>query len=101
MSVKSDQLSHHLRELSGIVERLRAVLERFDTASVRLASKVDEGANLVTALDNLDGRVRRSEVTEAIEEFEAVRHQVRLAMFDLAKEQGSSLSDVARALGIS
>src|SRR5271165_5593727 len=101
MSAKSDQLTERLRAFSGTVERLRAVLQRFDRASLKLATRIDDGANLVVALDHLDGRVRRAEVTEAIEEFESVRHQVRLAMFDLAKEQGISLAEVARALGIS
>jgi len=55
----------------------------------------------VTALQDFKGPERRSEVTDALGEFEAARHQVRLAMFALAKEQGSSFSDLARALGIS
>jgi len=101
MSGTSDQLAQHLRALSAAVERLRAVLQRFDRAGLKLAAHIEGGANLVAALDHLDGRVRRTEVTEAIDEFEAARHQVRLAMFGLAKEQGSSLSEVARALGIS
>jgi hypothetical protein len=40
-------------------------------------------------------------MTAALKDFEAARHRVRLAMFSLAKEQGSSFSDMARALGIS
>jgi hypothetical protein len=40
-------------------------------------------------------------VTEAIQEFEAARHQLRLALFSLGKEEGASISEVGRVLGIS
>ena len=98
---KSKQLVHSFSELNEVAERLRAVLLRYNKASDQVATLVAEGAHLVPALQSLGGPVRRSEVTDALEEFEAARHRVRLAMFALAKEQGSSFSDVARALGIS
>jgi len=98
---KSKQLIDRFSDLDEAAEHVRTVLQRYNKASARVATLVDQGVHLVPALESLEGPVRRSEVTEALEEFEAARHRVRLAMFALAKEQGSSFSDVARALGIS
>ena len=101
MPSKSKQLIDRFSDLEEAAEHVRTVLRRYNTASARVATLVDQGVRLVQALESLHGPVRRSEVTEALEEFEAARHRVRLAMFALAKEQGSSFSEVARALGIS
>ena len=101
MPSKSKQLVHSFSELNEVAERLRAVLLRYNKASDQVATLVADGAHLVPALQSLGGPVRRSEVTDALDEFEAARHRVRLAMFALAKEQGARVSDVARALGIS
>jgi len=98
---KSKQLVRRLSELIEVAEQLCTVLRRYNKASASVATLVDQDTHLVLALESLEGPVRRSEVTEALEEFEAARHRVRLAMFALAKEQESSFSDVARALGIS
>ena len=40
-------------------------------------------------------------MTEAVEESEAARHQLRLALFAVGKEEGASISEVGRVLGIS
>jgi hypothetical protein len=98
---RSKRLVRSFSELIEASEHLRAVLLRYITANDSVATLVGEGAHLVTALQSFGGPVRRSEVTQALEDFEAARHRVRLAMFALAKEQGSSFSDVARVLGIS
>jgi hypothetical protein len=101
MPSKATELLRRFSELSEATASLREVLLRYDKVSAKVAARVGDGGHLVTVLQSLGGPVRRSEVTEALQEFEAARHRVRLAMVALAKEQGSSLSDVARALGIS
>ena len=98
---KSQQLVRRFSELNEAAEHVGTVLMRYNKASASVATLVEQGAHLVTALQNFGGPERRSEVTDALGELEAARHRVRLAMFALAKEQGSSASDLARALGIS
>jgi len=98
---KAKQLIDRFSDLEEAAEHVRTVLRRYNKASASVATLVDQGVHLVPALESLQGPVQRGEVTKALEEFEAARHRVRLAMFALAKEQGSSFSDVARALGIS
>lgn len=101
MPSKAKRLVQRLSELHETTEQLRAVLMRYDRVSAKLAALVEDGAYLPTALEGLAGPLRRSEVTDALNDLEAARHQVRLAMFALAIEQGSSYSEMGRALGIS
>jgi ABC-type phosphate transport system auxiliary subunit len=101
MPSKSKQLVDQLSELCRVEERLRRILLRYNKLNSKLSNLVERDIHIVTALESLHGPMRRSELTDALDEFEAARHRVRLAMFALAKEQGSSHSDVARALGIS
>ena len=50
---------------------------RYNKASASVATLVEQGAHLVTALQNFSGPERRSEVTDALGELEAARHRVR------------------------
>ena len=43
----------------------------------------------------------RQELNEALEDFESLRHQVRVTFLTLAQEQGTSISEAGRMLGIS
>lgn len=101
MPSTSKQLVRRMAELNEATEHVRTVLLRYHKVSSRVATLVDQGSDLVATLQSLGGPTQRSEVTEALGEFEAARHRVRLAMFALAKDQGSTMSDLGRALGIS
>ena len=101
MANTSEQLERRLSELIEVTERVRTTLQRYNEASASVAERIGQGDDLVGTLESLHGPVRRSEVTEVMEDFERSRHRVRLAMFALAKEQGANVSDMARALGIS
>jgi len=101
MSRKSKQLA---RDMSALIERsgdLRSVLLRYERGSVEVTGRVERGDTLADALEAAKGPIRRREVTEALDKFEAARHQVRLSMFSLASEQGTSMSELGRRLGIS
>jgi len=80
---------------------LRRALLRYEKTSVEIAGLVERGESGADALKAAGGPIRRREVTEALEKFEAARHRLRLAMFALASEEGTSASEVARQLGIS
>jgi len=68
---------------------------------VKIAKHLEGGAPGVAAAQGTGIPTERRQVTEAIEEFEAARHQLRLALFALGKEEGASISEVGRVLGIS
>jgi hypothetical protein len=93
-----------VRRITALVEAsslLREKLERYEQAMFDFKDGIDKGE---TALDATKGATipsGRRTVTTAIDEFEAVRHQLRLALFSVGREEGASISDVGRALGIS
>jgi hypothetical protein len=66
-----------------------------------IAARLETGAPAISASKGTGIPSERRQVTEAIEEFEAARHQLRLALFALGKEEGASLSEVGRVLGVS
>jgi len=94
-----------VRQISALTEatnNLEAVLARYKRAINDLAAHLDDGESVLEAFDELDGAMlRQRELTETFEEFEAARHQVRLAVFALATAQGASPSELGRRLGIS
>jgi len=101
MSRRTNRLIRDVEVLVDAIEHLRTVMRGFARLNASLARRVDDGEELVSALERLNGPLRRREVTDALEEFEAARHRVRLSMFGVAEEQDASISEVARGLGIS
>jgi hypothetical protein len=93
-----------VKEANGLIEsidHLRTVLQGFSKLNARMCKRIDDGADLGATLESLGGPETRRQMTEALEQFETARHRVRLSMFALAEEQGMSISEVARGLGIS
>lgn len=102
MSKKSEHLVREISSLIETTESLREVLSRYQQANDNLAKRVGQGESVLEAFDGLDGAMQgQRELTEKLEEFEAVRHQVRVALFASATAQGVSLSELGRRLGIS
>jgi hypothetical protein len=101
MSRRSKALVREATGLMESIDHLRRVLQEFGQLNARLRARIAAGDDLGDTLENLSGPDARRQMTAALEQFEAARHRVRLSMFALAEEQGMSISDVARALGIS
>lgn len=101
MSSKRTQLVDELSQLSECTESLREVLLHYKNTNRGLAARIDDGDLIFAALHALRGPIRRRELTEVLEEFEKARHRARVAMFALAQEQGTNISALGRALGIS
>ena len=101
MSRRSNTLIREAAALIDSIEHLRAVLQQFAKLNARLSKRIGAGGDLGETLEALGGPDTRKEMTEALEAFETARHRLRLAMFALAEEQGMSISEVARGLGIS
>ena len=83
------------------VDNTRSVLQRYKSASAKVAQRVEKGQLLVDVLKDLEGPITRRQVTEAMDELAAARHRVRLAMFALGDAQGTNVSELGRQLGIS
>jgi response regulator of citrate/malate metabolism len=101
MSRRSNTLVREANGLRESITHLRSVLEKYAKQNDRLRSRIQAGDHLGETLDQLQGAGTRLQMTEALEQFEVARHRVRLSMFALAEEQGMTISELARSLGIS
>jgi len=101
MSKESKRLVQDMATLVELTNDLCEVLQRYKKGSADVAKRVEQGELLADALGAAGGPIRRREVTDALAEFEAARHQVRLAMFALGSEQGTSASELGRQLAFS
>src|SRR3974377_2024443 len=99
MSIRSRRFVRHMATLIETAEDVREVLERYIASSVELATRVERGEQLQDIYPAIEGPARPREVTEILAKFEAARHQVRLAMFELGREQGLRMRGGGRQLG--
>jgi len=80
---------------------LRSELLGYEKTLTSIAARLEKGEPGIAASSGTAIPAQRRQVTEAIEQFEAARHQLRLALFALGKEEGASISQIGRVLGIS
>ena len=74
---------------------------RFRNSNAELAELVARGGSVRAAIGIEVPQRRRRELTAALDAFEAARHEFRLALFAVCLEEGASISEVGRALGVS
>jgi len=101
MSKKRDRLIRRHYEVVESSAQLRAELQGFETAMLKIAKRLEHDDPLVSAGHGIGAPGHRRQVTEAIETFVAARHKLRIALFAAGKEEGASISEVGRVLGIS
>jgi len=101
MTTKVNELVRRNTELIESAKSLRSVLVRFERVLGNMSRLVEGGMPAVEALDHLGGPRLRPETTEALDRFTDARHNARVALFALGVEQGTSLSEMARAFDIS
>ena len=95
------RLIRSIRELNEASADLRENLQRYERSMSKIAERLEKGENAVRAANGTSIPSERRRVTEAIEDFEAARHQLRLALIVLGREEGASLTEIGQALGIS
>ena len=102
MSRHSRRLARDLQAMAEQIELCQEVLAQLKSKAQEVARRVDRNEEpLVVILESVRWADRRSEFASASEQFEAVRHRVRLAMCAVAVDQEGSMADLARALGVS
>ena len=101
MSAKSQHLVDQLGQLMECTQRIHTVMLRYYDVCGDLASSIEHGVRALEAFESAGGIGLRQEITDDLGAFEAARHAVRVALFALAGEEGTSISDMGRALGIS
>lgn len=101
MSAKRQRLVRQIAQLVECSVLLRGDLQHYERTMKRIASQLENGHPAIAASGETDIADERRRVTESIEQFEAARHQLRLALMAVGREEGASISDVGRVLGIS
>jgi len=94
-------LVRRIRELNESAALLREALQRYENTMARIADRLEGGEAAITAAKGTQIPSERGRVSEAIDEFEAARHQLRLALIIAGTAEGASLSEIGRVLGIS
>ena len=92
------------RKLVQLIKRtdeLRIALDEFDEMTHAGLEVLQRGVPLVEGLAQARAGSARASLNKALDRMETARRDVRVAMSDIAIEQGASLSEVARALGVS
>jgi hypothetical protein len=90
-----------IHELLDSSAQLRDSLQQYERTMKRIADRLEEGEEAIAAARGTSIPAQRRRVTEAIEEFEAARHQLRLALMVAGRAEGASMAEVGRVLGIS
>ena len=101
MSRKRNQLEKSLGAIVDAVDELRAVLLHYKKANITLIDMVARGEPVIASLEHVDAPSLRPQLTDALDAFAGSRHEARLALLAVALEDGSSISEVGRALSIS
>ena len=95
------RLERKLIQLIKRTDELRIVLDQFDETTRVGLEIVQRGVPLVEGLAEARAGSARASLNKALDRLETARRDVRVAMSDVAIEEGASLSEVARALGVS
>jgi type II secretory pathway component PulF len=101
VSKRGRQLERAIDELLQASAELRKTLVRYERANRSLSRLVREGVPVIEALERIEANELRPALSAALERIDGARHAGRLAVLALASEEGSSISDVARAFRIS
>ena len=101
MSRKRRGLLSAIDDLNAASSHLRGTLQQYERAMTKIGRRLEAGEPAISAGKGTDVPAQRKQVTEGIEEFEAARHHLRVALLAAAQEEGASASDVARVLGVS
>jgi hypothetical protein len=101
-SKNNKQLARRMATLVEVNERLCATLQHHRSLMTQAAEDTRSGTLYVEGLMTGGAASMREELTAALDAFEVARHAVRLALFRvLTGDQGATISDIARSLGIS
>lgn len=100
-SKKGKRLARRIGELVDCSAQLRVVLQGYEKTMLKIADRLQDGEPALSAARGTAIPTQRRQVTESIQEFESARHQLRLALFAVAMEEGASISEIGRVLGIS
>jgi response regulator of citrate/malate metabolism len=93
--------AERLEEALGAMRHAREQLLTTETAYRRAIKALDQGKHIGDVLDIIAAASTRSDLNSALGELEHSRHLARLAMFARGIDEGLSMSELGRKMGIS
>jgi len=93
----ADEIEHVLES----VRVLRAQLRTNEANYRKLRRLLDRGADMRTILEVIDAGSARQELSDALDELERSRHEVKLIIAAEGLRQGMSIGEIGRAWGVS
>jgi len=80
---------------------LRDAVDRAEERGRDICAGLERGESLARVFGSADAADGRKQLTDTVAEYERLRHEARLYLMLLARSEGMSKSDIARAWGIS
>ena len=93
-----------IRETERLIEvakQLHASLRANEAVYRKGLKDLQKGLPIAATLEDVDVRVARQRLNDALEALEYSRHQVRLALTAAGLEEGMTVADTGRAWGVS
>jgi len=97
----SRRLERKLEVLVKRTDELEVALEEFKKTTLHGLGLSRRSVPLVDALTEAHAGSARTNLNKALDNMERARRDVRAAMTEVAIEEGASLSELAKALGVS
>lgn len=82
-------------------QRLRATLEETEETYRQVLRRLDEGGGATETVLALGADAARSQLTDAVKDFEHRRHRARVAMIAVQLQEGESIGAIGRSWGFS
>jgi len=101
MSETFNDLVQQSYDLIESIKQLRKALLDYQKGCERLLKTGELDRSTVERVELLQFAERRERLAGALAEFEAARRRALIGLIDVAGEEGSNLSEVARTLGVS
>ncbi len=96
-----DTVATGLGELIESTVSLRRELVHHEAVCRQILAGLRDGVPVGSVLPSVRADSWRSALTGAMKEFEATRHQARLALVAMSVEEGSSIAEIGRSWGVS
>jgi hypothetical protein len=90
-----------VEDLLDALAELRQATRATEAGIRRALKRANEGIDISEALGALDPASARHSMNDALKALEQARHEMRLAIFAMALDQGTSIGELGRIFGFS
>ncbi len=90
-----------LRQFQDEAGSLRDALRGYESALDRVCRRIETGESLHLVMEQIGVSRLRTDLVKGLTAFEAARHAMRIACFQMSLNEGLSIGDIARLWGIS